>query len=128
MEFQSQENPKELETRTINFLKEDSSKFLMPESNEPQLIWGEGDKNKIVDLLKNKNEVTLDEMDISNPKNENKVDVYDAVTKSSGELEAMKEESFFEELQRDEEAGESRFEVESNIDMDDSGEMDFDFD
>jgi hypothetical protein len=95
MEFQSLDE-KQLNDKTINLLKEDSSKFLMPANDN-----------------------------IQKPL---KVDTYDIVTKSTGDIKAKEEANYFEELYMDEAANEPTTEMENDPDLSMDGAGDFDFD
>lgn len=116
-------------TRAINLLKEDSSKFFMPENkNTPEMILDQNEKKEAVELMGEKKEELPQELlkDVEEPtsKNENKIDAYKATIKNHEEMEEIKEENFFEELQRDEMATEN-MEMDADMDMD-AGGPDFD--
>ncbi len=131
MEFESLDQDGN-QAKAINLLREDSAGYFMPEGrNGNEVILDQAERKQAVELIEDNREKAPDELlkerEEAEPKNEYKAGAFKATRMNEAELEEIKEESFSDEIQRDEAADAARTEfMSSEEEMDMDADMDFD--
>ena len=110
MNFDGQEQLGD-QSKAIDLMKEESTQFMMPEQGSTnEMVLTDDQQEKAIELMGDNNslEDSQNELKLINGNNDYKIDAYKAITKSNEEIEAIKEENFFDEVYRDEVAVEAR--------------------